>query len=132
SFLNQDGTIIGTTFKRTSFRVNLDSQLKKWLKLGVSAMYSNTNERLGLADSEEGIVNYSLLTPPDIPIYDLDGSYASVIREGYTRINPIAMALDEDILLERNKLNGSIFADITPLKNLVWHTELGFDIGGSR
>ncbi|MDD2551606.1 MAG: TonB-dependent receptor [Dysgonamonadaceae bacterium] len=132
SFLNQDGTIIGTTFKRTSFRVNLDSQLKKWLKLGVSAMYSNTDERLGLADSEEGIVNYSLLTPPDIPIYDLDGSYASVIREGYTRINPIAMALDEDILLERNKLNGSIFADITPLKNLVWHTELGFDIGGSR
>ena len=132
SFLNQDGTIIGTTFKRTSFRVNLDSQLKKWLKLGVSAMYSNTDERLGLADSEEGIVNYSLLTPPDIPIYDLDGGYASVIREGYTRINPIAMALDEDILLERNKLNGSIFADITPLKNLVWHTELGFDIGGSR
>jgi TonB-linked SusC/RagA family outer membrane protein len=95
-------------------------------------MYSNTDERLGLADSEEGIVNYSLLTPPDIPIYDLDGGYASVIREGYTRINPIAMALDEDILLERNKLNGSIFADITPLKNLVWHTELGFDIGGSR
>lgn len=132
SFLNQDGTIIGTTFKRTSFRVNLDSQLKKWLKLGVSAMYSNTDERLGLADSEEGIVNYSLLTPPDIPIYDLDGGYASVIREGYTRINPIAMALDEDILLERNKLNGSIFADITPLKNLVLHTELGFDIGGSR
>ena len=132
SFLNQDGTIIGTTFKRTSFRVNLDSQLKKWLKLGVSAMYSNTDERLGLADSEEGIVNYSLLTPPDIPIYDLDGGYASVIREGYTRINPIAMALDEDILLERNKLNGSIFADIAPLKNLVWHTELGFDIGGSR
>ncbi|NLZ96277.1 MAG: SusC/RagA family TonB-linked outer membrane protein, partial [Bacteroidales bacterium] len=120
SFMNQDGTIIGTTFKRTSFRVNLDSQLKNWLKVGVSAMYSNTDERLGLADSEEGIVNYSLLTPPDIPIYDIDGSYASVIREGYTRINPIAMALDEDILLERNKLNGSIFADITPLKNLVW------------
>ena len=132
SFMEQDGTIIGTEFKRYSFRSNLDAQLKKWLKLGLNAMYSQTDERLGLADSQEGVINYSLLTPPDIPIYDLDGNYASVIREGYTRINPIAMVLDEDILLGRNKLNGSIFADITPLTNLVWHTELGFDIGNSR
>lgn len=132
SYMSQDGTIIGTKFKRYSFRTNLDAQLKKWFKLGFNAMYSQTDERLGLADSEEGVINYSLLTPPDIPIYDLDGNYASVIREGYTRINPIAMVLDEDILLGRNKLNGSIFADITPLKNLVWHSELGFDIGSSR
>ena len=132
SFMKQDGTIIGTNFNRYSFRANLDSQLKKWLKLGLNAMYSQTDERLGLADSQEGVINYSLLTPPDIPIYDLDGNYASVIREGYTRINPIAMVLDEDILLGRNKLNGSIFADVTPLENLVWHSELGFDIGNSR
>jgi TonB-linked SusC/RagA family outer membrane protein len=132
SFMNQDGTIIGTHFNRYSFRTNLDAKLKKWLKLGVNIMYSNTDERLGLADSDEGIVNYSLLTPPDIPIYDLDGNYASVVREGYTRINPIAMALDEDILLGRNKLNGSIFAEVTPFKNLTWHSELGYDIGNSR
>ena len=132
SFMSQDGTIVGTEFNRYSFRTNLDAQLKSWMKLGVNAMYSQTDERLGLADSEEGVINYSLLTPPDIPIYDLDGNYASVIREGYTRINPIAMVLDEDILLGRSKLNGSIFADITPLENLVWHTELGFDIGSSR
>lgn len=132
AFLNQDGTIIGTKFRRYSFRSNLDAQLKKWFKLGLNAMYSSTNERLGLADSDEGIVNYSLLTPPDIPIYDLDGNYASEIREGYTRINPIAMAMDEDILLNRDKLNGNIFADITPLKNLTWHSELGFDVSGTR
>ena len=132
SYLNQLGTIVGTKFNRYSFRTNLDAQLKKWLKLGVNAMFSMTNERIGLADSDEGIVKYSLLTPPDIPIYNLDGSYASVIREGYTRINPIAMALDEDILLGRKKLAGSIFADINPWQPLVWHTELGYDIGSSR
>lgn len=132
SYLNQLGTIVGTKFNRYSFRTNLDAQLKKWLKLGVNAMFSMTNERIGLADSDEGIVKYSLLTPPDIPIYNLDGSYASVIREGYTRINPIAMALDEDILLGRKKLAGSIFAEINPWKPLVWHTELGYDIGSSR
>ena len=132
SYMNQQGTIIGTKFNRYSFRANLDAQLKKWFKLGLNSMYSMTHERLGLADSDEGIVKYSLLTPPDIPIYDLDGNYASVVREGYTRINPIAMAMDEDILLDRNKLAGNIFAEINPYKPLVWHTELGFDIGGSR
>ena len=132
SYLNQQGTIIGTKFNRYSFRTNLDAQLKKWLKLGVNAMFSMTDERIGLADSDEGIVKYSLLTPPDIPIYNLDGSYASVIREGYTRINPLAMALDEDILLGRKKLAGSIFADINPWSPLTWHTEFGYDIGGSR
>ncbi|MDD4486578.1 MAG: SusC/RagA family TonB-linked outer membrane protein, partial [Proteiniphilum sp.] len=84
SFMGQDGTIIGTEFNRYSFRSNLDAQLKKWFKLGLNAMYSQTDERLGLADSQEGVINYSLLTPPDIPIYDLEGNYASVIREGYT------------------------------------------------
>ena len=132
SFMDQEGTIIGSEFNRYSFRVNLDAKLKSWLSLGVNASYSQTNERLGLAEGSEGIVNFSLLTPPDIPIYNMDGSYASVVREGYTRINPIAKALDEDLYLDRGKLNGSIFADIKPIKNLVWRSELGFDFGDTR
>ncbi|MDA3878810.1 MAG: TonB-dependent receptor [Prolixibacteraceae bacterium] len=131
-FMDQEGTIIGSDFNRYSFRTNIDADLKSWLKIGVNAQYSETNERLGLAAGTEGIINFSLLTPPDIPIYDMDGNYASVVREGYSRINPIAKALDEELTLDRNKLNGSIFAEIKPMKNLVWHTEVGFDIGGSR
>ncbi|SFC68937.1 TonB-linked outer membrane protein, SusC/RagA family [Parapedobacter composti] len=132
SFMDQKGTVIGTNFNRYSFRSNLDAQLKRWLKLGLNAMYSSTGERLSLVDSDEGVVKFSLLTPPDIPIYDIDGNYASVVREGYTTLNPIAKALSDQILLDRTKLNGSIFADVTVIKDLVWHTELGFDISGSR
>jgi TonB-linked SusC/RagA family outer membrane protein len=132
SVMNQEGTIIGTDFHRYSFRSNMDAQLKLWLKIGLNAMYSNSNERLGLANGEEGILTYSLLTPPDIPIYDIDGNYASEVREGYTRVNPIAKALNDDLTLKRNKLNGSVFADISPIKKLVWHAELGFDISDSQ
>jgi TonB-linked SusC/RagA family outer membrane protein len=130
--MSQDGTIIGSSFERYSFRTNLDAILRPWFKIGVNAMYSGTSENLGLAAGTNGIVNYSLLTPPDIPIYDMDGNYANVVREGYTRINPIAKAMDEELSLDRNKLNGNIFADITPIENLIWHTEVGFDIGSSR
>ena len=53
SYMDQDGTLIGSNFNRYSFRVNLDSQLKSWLKLGLSATYSSTDEDLKLADGEQ-------------------------------------------------------------------------------
>lgn len=132
SYMNQEGTIIGSEFDRLSFRVNLDAQLKSWLKLGLSATYTDTNDNLKLADSDEGLINYSLTTIPSIPIYNVDGSYSSVSQEGYTNPNPIAMALLEDILLNRHKLTGNIFFEVTPIKNLVWHAELGYDISSSK
>lgn len=132
SYMDQDGTIIGSSFERFSVRTNLDAQLKKWLKLGLSATYSNTDESLKLADSDEGLINYSLTTIPSIPIYNVDGSYSSVSQEGYTNPNPVAMAMEDDILLARQKLTGNIFLEVTPIKNLTWHSELGYDISSSK
>ena len=123
NFMNQEGTIL---------RANLDAQLKPWLKLGLNASYTATSDNLKLADSDEGIINYSLVTPPDIQIYNIDGGYSSVSKEGFTNPNPIAMAMLNEILLDRQKLNGSIFADVTLLKNLVWHAELGWDLSWSK
>lgn len=132
SYMNQDGTLIGSNFNRYSFRTNLDAQLKKWLKLGLSATYSSTNDDLKLADSNEGIINYSLTTLPDIPIYNIDGSYATVVREGWTNPNPVALAMMDQIWLHRQKLTGNIFFEVNPVKNLVWHAELGYDISASK
>ncbi len=132
SYMNQEGTLIGSDFQRFSVRANLDAQLKSWLKLGLSATYTDTDESLKLADGEQGIINYSLTTLPDIPIYDIDGNFSSIVREGYTNPNPIALAMLDDIKLHRKKLTGNIFFDVTPIKNLVWHAELGYDISASK
>ncbi len=131
-YMNQEGTIIGSEFDRLSFRANIDAQLKKWLKMGVNATFTDTNDDLKLADSDEGLINYSLTTMPYIPIYNIDGSYSSVSQEGYTNPNPIAMAMLQDIKLNRRKLTGNIFFDVTPIKHLTWHTELGYDISSSK
>lgn len=131
-FMDQQGTIIGSNFKRFSTRANIDAQLKKWFKIGLNVAFTSTNEDLKLADSDEGIINYSLTTPPDIQIYDIDGGYSHVSKEGFTSPNPIALAMMDEILLERKSLNGGIFADITPIEHLTWHAELGFDVGASK
>src|SRR5690554_1971584 len=56
SFMDQEGTIIGTDFKRYSFRVNLDAHLNRWMTLGLNAMFANTNERLNRAEGTEGVL----------------------------------------------------------------------------
>lgn len=138
SYMDQQGTIIGSNFNRFSVRANLDAQLKKWIKLGFSATFANTNDDLKLADSNQGLIYYSLVTRPDVPIYDIDGNYATVVDEHNLNPNPIGIAMEDDILLNRQKLTGNIFADVTPfvnwnpLKNLVWRVELGFDLGWSK
>ena len=133
SFMNQQGTIIGSNFRRFGARANLDAQLKDWWKIGLSVSYSNTDENMKLADSDEGIIGYSLTSLPSAPIYDQDGNYYNISMKNYSIINPVAMAMLEQIKLRRQKLNGNIFSDITMpfLKDLTWHAELDYDLSYS-
>ena len=132
SYMNQEGTIIGSNFNRLSFRTNLDAQLKKWFKLGINATYAETNDNIKLADGQEGVIFYSLSTLPDIPVYDIDGNYSTTVREGYTSANPVALAMLDENLLKRRKLTGNVYAEITPINHLVWRSEVGFDVSGSE
>ena len=131
SLMDQEGTIIGSEFQRFSVRANLDAKLKDWWKIGLSATYSSTDENMKLADSDEGIINYTLTSLPSAPIYDQDGNYYNIQMDKYSIVNPVAMAMLEKILLKRQKLQGNIFSDITFLKDFVWHAELGYDISSS-
>ena len=134
SYMDQQGTIIGSEFKRFSVRSNLDAKLKDWWKIGLSVAYSNTDESMKLADSDEGIIGYSLTSLPSAPIYDQDGNYYSISMQNYSIINPVAMAMLEQILLKRQKLNGNIFSDITLpfFRDLTWHAEVDYDISYSK
>ena len=132
SWMNQEGTIIGSEFDRLSFRTNIDAQLKSWFKLGVNASYSLTHDNLKLADGQEGVIFYSLTSLPDIPVYDIDGNYSTVVREGYTTKNPVALAMYNENLLKRQKLNGNVYAELTPVKHFTFRSEFGFDISGSQ
>ena len=132
SYMNQEGTVIGTNFDRFSVRTNIDAQVKKWLKVGVNATYAVTNDDLKLADGGEGLIFQSLGTLPDIPVYDLDGNYATVIREGYTSANPVGLAMINTYKLNREKLTGNIYADVTPIDHFTWRTEIGFDSSNSE
>ncbi|WP_315824241.1 hypothetical protein [Paraflavitalea speifideaquila] len=45
NYYNQTGIIIGSEFKRYSLRFNLDQQVKTWLRAGVSANLSRSDQK---------------------------------------------------------------------------------------
>lgn len=133
SYFSQDGTVIGSEFNRFTGRVNLDSELKSWFKLGTNLMFSRADERLGLNNSDEGIISIALRSSPDVPIYNTDGTFSGDEREGSAgQINPIGKALDEELLLKRTNFTGNIYTEITLIKGLTWRTEASSNIGTSN
>lgn len=129
-YYKQEGTIIGSDFSRYSFRANVDSKLKKWLKLGTSLMLSQTIDHIGLFDQTGGIIQTAAKETPDVPVRNIDGTYATAVGEGAaSRVNPIAKALDEENRMNRSRLLGNLYADLHLFKGLDFRTELGGDFG---
>lgn len=122
-YFQQDGTIIGSSFERYSFRVNLDSDIKKWLTVGNSLAVTKTDERLGQFD-RGGIIQTALKARPDVPARNFDGSYAGVEGEG-AFVNPLAQALDRENYLKRGNVIGNLYADFKFVKGLTLRSEIG-------
>jgi len=129
-YYQQEGTILGSDFKRYSFRSNIDSEMKKWLKVGSSFMISSTEDQLGLFDQTGGIIQTAAKETPDVPVRNFDGTYATAVGEGAIgRINPIAKALDEENRMKRLRLMGNLYGQINFTKGLSFRTEFGGDLG---
>jgi TonB-linked SusC/RagA family outer membrane protein len=122
-YFKQEGVIIGSDFERYSLRINLDSDIKTWLKIGNSLAISKTDERLGQFD-RYGIINTALRARPDVPARNLDGTYAGVSGEG-AFVNPLAQALDRENFLKRATVIGNLYADVRLFKGLTFRSEIG-------
>ena len=64
-YFDQDGTVSAVTiFNRYTFSVNLNSQVKPWLKVGTTFGANQSNENIGLGNAS-GLVYNALLASPD-------------------------------------------------------------------
>ncbi|MGC4129114.1 MAG: TonB-dependent receptor [Bergeyella sp.] len=125
-YLDQDGIVIGSGFKRYSFRTNLDTKVKSWLKTGVNFSASVTDEDVTLNGSYNGLVATALLMAPDVPVRNPDGSYAGAPQNDASAfINPVALALSKTNNLIRKNFFGNLYAEATLTKGLTYRLELG-------
>ncbi|WP_117881620.1 SusC/RagA family TonB-linked outer membrane protein [Aureibaculum luteum] len=125
-FLDQEGTIIGSGLKRYTARLNVDSKVKDWLKVGANLTTGITNEKVTVNQSFTGLISNTLLQSPDIPVRNSDGSFAGPpsADQSVTYYNPVAEALTRENKLIRKNFLGNIYAEITILDGLKYRMEL--------
>lgn len=85
----QDGIIKNTNYSRTNLRSNVNSQVKKWLKVGLNISGGMSDNRLvsssgdGFAGEGGSVVRYALFRNPAIPVYNATGNIVDLPSEYY-------------------------------------------------
>ena len=123
-YLSQDGVALGSGFNRGSIRFNLDNQANKWLKFGVSLNAFTTKEKVNTLNGN--LINIAITQNPTIPVKNPDGSFGgpAPAQTQYAQTNPVALALLNNNYNTSFGGIGNLYLDITPIKGLLWHTEV--------
>lgn len=125
-FLDQKGTIINSGLKRYTTRLNINSDVKRWVTVGANLSTGITNEKITVNQSFGGLISNTLLQAPDIPVRNADGSFAGPPSpdQSATYFNPVAEALSRDNSLIRKNFLGNVYADFHILDGLTYRFEL--------
>lgn len=114
AYLDQDGIISPSSHQRMNLRANLDAQVTKRLKVGFNFALSDVKERQVKASGRfmnDGVVQSALMSYPQFPVYNEDGSYAvgnqiAMKATGYAQVeNPVALAHEIDIREKETRTN---------------------------
>ncbi|MBM6993011.1 MAG: TonB-dependent receptor [Prevotella sp.] len=158
SYLDNDGIVKGDadTYQRLTATINSEYKIKSWLKVGTTNQIEKYNVRQVSSNSEYGSLLTSVLmldpltpdtyTSTDLPFHvqnaldngkhlltDANGNYygISVFYAG-EQYHPMIMR-DNNITKNSGfNVNGSIYADFTPIKGFTFTSRLGYRLGGTR
>ena len=131
NFTDQQGILPGSANQRYTFRANVDSQVKKWLKIGL-------NLGLGYQDSENAMtsetmgnlyVNAPMFSAMLIPSWqaakDENGNDLKFLPGYYGGVaSPKFSNRWNSMQSNRLQLNGSAFIELTPVKGLTLRSQL--------
>ena len=136
NYFNQEGVVINSGFNRMSMRLNVDSNVKSWLKIGNNVSLSKSAQKVVRNDDRGGLVMNALRQSPELPVRYADGSFAGPVSglgsSANEATNPIALAEYNNAKNERYKINGNLFADVTITNGLVFRSELGYDLNFAK
>jgi TonB-linked SusC/RagA family outer membrane protein len=131
NYYDQSGILINTGFNRYSFRLSVDQQVKSWLRAGVSANLSKTDQKLAVTDGQQSVISSMLYNSPATPVKSFDGNYVNStpvagIPFGNSQ-NPVALALLRNVQAKQSKAYGNLYAEIFFTKDLSLKNQINYD-----
>jgi TonB-linked SusC/RagA family outer membrane protein len=132
NYLNQQGIIVGSDFKRYSFRTNLDHSVRDRLKIGTNLSVNRTVSRvIGTATQAgffPGVVNTALTMSPALPVRDSTGQYT--LKDPWADAwldNPVAVTRDVTAVDYGFKFLGNAYASLQITEGLNLKVSAGLD-----
>ncbi len=134
-YLDQDGLMIESWFKRYSARFTMDADVNNWLKIGGSMSLVKSTERL-VSDANGGL-NVSRMVIEGIPIIPVkypDGTWGGNSdfpgMEGGS--NPVNIAKNRFTLINLQHSVGDVYALFHITKDLDFKSDFGFDLNSQK
>lgn len=123
NYTDQQGIMKNSAYKRFGGRVNIDQNVKKWLKAGTNTTFSRTNQKLVDGSVFSVAVNASPFLPVDTTGYYL--KWADI--EDQNAYNPLrSMDIQSDQYF--NRLLSSNYISINPIKDLTIRSTFSADL----
>jgi TonB-linked SusC/RagA family outer membrane protein len=150
-YLNEDGPVITSDFERITTRLNIDSQVTDWLKVGMNSSfsYSNSNNPDQTSGSTTQSITWIYALSSIYPLYQRDGNGALALdqfgnrqydfgfggtgqavnstRPVFGGENAVANFYLGKERLRRTNYLGSVFAEAKILKNLSFKTRVNYE-----
>ena len=129
NYLDDRGILLNTFFKRYSARINTNFTVKPWLRIGenIQFVYSSGNS-LSENHTDLNVIGDTYLLSRLVPVYDIGGNFAGTGKNNLGFSNPVARQTRAGQTRSvTGRVIGSVYADIEPIKNLVFTSRIGFD-----
>ncbi len=155
TYLDQDGIVRGQSdiFKRLTAQINAEYKVKSWLTVGINSSFEKREVKNVSENSEYGslitsVLNLDPLTPNVYSPNNLPATYLANIAKGrkyltdengdYYGISLIAESEQTHPFVQRDNhddtsngmtARGTLYANFTPIKNLVVTSRFGYQFG---
>jgi TonB-linked SusC/RagA family outer membrane protein len=136
SYFSQDGIINASDYTRITGRVNVTTEVKKWLSAGVNMNVSGATQDIigssgdGAGGNGGSVVRYAYFRSPAIPIRDSTGNFIDkpvrydLFGDGY---NPVGMLAYNQNKKITDRIFGKFFLTARPIEGLTITSNLGLD-----
>ncbi|MCJ7629988.1 MAG: SusC/RagA family TonB-linked outer membrane protein, partial [Longimicrobiales bacterium] len=124
SLFDQTGIVIGSSYARSSGRVNLDLQATEKIDIALSLSLSQeVNERIEADNSIVSAVTNAIANEPFVPVYNEDGTYSSWASYA----NPVGVGKENEVEARTLRGFGNVEATAQVLPWLTATGRVGFD-----
>jgi TonB-linked SusC/RagA family outer membrane protein len=131
-YFKQNGIVQGSDFDRYSFKLNLDTDVSRRLKVGTNLAYNRMQSNgvlTGPGNVVQGVVTNALMFNPILPVYDPSrpGGYTFQHDRRDAIANPIAEAREYEAITTTSRVLGSVFAEYQIIEGLSFKSSFGID-----